>query len=180
MATMKDHMGRPVVAVTGIGIVTSLGIGKADNWAALTSGTSGIRSITRFPVEQLSTRISGMVDFLPSSSKGASALTYELAEKAAHEAVAESGFGLEEFGGPMFLASPPMELDWQEGRFFDASGLYLMCATHGAVYAPDSGECVGGPCRGASLAKLRVEERDGQVYWLPEAPYRIAAATDGT
>ncbi len=76
-------------------------------------------------------------------------------------------------------AHVPMELDWQEGRFFDASGLYLMCATHGAVYAPDSGECVGGPCRGASLAKLRIEERDGHVYWLPEAPYRIAARMDG-
>ncbi len=114
MATMKDHMGRPVVAVTGIGIVTSLGIGKADNWAALTSGTSGIHPITRFPVEHLSTRISGMVDFLPSSRKGASALTYELAEKAAHEAVAESGFDLEDFGGPLFLASPPMELDWHD------------------------------------------------------------------
>ncbi|CAJ93659.1 Ferredoxin subunit of nitrite reductase or a ring-hydroxylating dioxygenase [Cupriavidus necator] len=76
-------------------------------------------------------------------------------------------------------AHVPMELDWQEGRFFDASGLYLMCATHGAVYAPDSGECVGGPCRGASLAKLRIEERDGQVYWLPEAPYRIAARMGG-
>lgn len=76
-------------------------------------------------------------------------------------------------------AHVPMELDWQEGRFFDSSGLYLMCATHGAVYAPDSGECVGGPCRGAALAKLRIEERDGQVFWLPESPYRAAARADG-
>lgn len=76
-------------------------------------------------------------------------------------------------------AHVPMELDWQEGRFFDASGLYLMCATHGAVYVPDSGECVGGPCRGASLAKLRIEERDGEIYWVPEAPYRIFGRADG-
>ncbi|WP_422648359.1 Rieske 2Fe-2S domain-containing protein [Cupriavidus sp. H18C1] len=68
-------------------------------------------------------------------------------------------------------AHVPMELDWQEGHFFESSGLYLMCATHGAIYAPDSGLCVGGPCRGASLAKLRVEERDGAVYWIPESPY---------
>ncbi len=114
MADTKDHMGRPLVAVTGIGMVTSLGVGKQDNWAALTSGTSGIHPITRFPVDQLSTRISGMVDFLPSSDKGASALTYELAEKAAHEAIAESGFSLDDFGGPLFLASPPMELDWHD------------------------------------------------------------------
>ncbi|MGB3537779.1 MAG: beta-ketoacyl-ACP synthase [Mesorhizobium sp.] len=114
MANLKDHMGRPVVAVTGIGMVTSLGTGKAENWAALTAGKSGIHPITRFPVDHLNTRISGMVDFLPSSTRGASALTYELAEKAALEAVAEAGFDTSDFGGPLFLASPPMELDWHE------------------------------------------------------------------
>ncbi|MBZ9812680.1 beta-ketoacyl-ACP synthase [Mesorhizobium sp. CA7] len=112
MANLRDHMGRPIVAVTGIGVVTSLGIGKADNWAALTSGRSGIHPITRFPVDHLNTRISGMVDFLPSSSKGASHLTYELAETAAQEAVSEAGLESGDFGGPLFLASPPVELDW--------------------------------------------------------------------
>ncbi|WP_269929635.1 beta-ketoacyl-ACP synthase [Aminobacter sp. HY435] len=114
MANLKDHLGRPVVAVTGIGVVTSLGIGKAENWAALTSGKSGIHPITRFPVDHLNTRISGMVDFLPSSNKGASALTYELAETAAREAVDEAGFAGDDFDGPLFLASPPVELDWRD------------------------------------------------------------------
>ncbi|CCV07496.1 3-oxoacyl-acyl carrier protein synthase II [Mesorhizobium metallidurans STM 2683] len=114
MANLRDHMGRSIVAVTGIGVVTSLGVGKTDNWAALTSGRSGIHPITRFPVDHLNTRISGMVDFLPSSSKGASLLTYELAETAAQEAVAESGLDADDFGGPLFLASPPVELDWSE------------------------------------------------------------------
>jgi 3-oxoacyl-[acyl-carrier-protein] synthase II len=114
MANLRDHMGRPIVAVTGIGVVTSLGVGKADNWAALTSGKSGIHPITRFPVDHLNTRISGMVDFLDSSSKGASLLTYELAETAANEAVAESGLYSSDFGGPLFLASPPVELDWHD------------------------------------------------------------------
>ncbi|RWL22098.1 MAG: beta-ketoacyl-ACP synthase [Mesorhizobium sp.] len=114
MANLNDHMGRPIVAVTGIGVVTSLGVGKADNWAALTAGKSGIHPITRFPVDHLNTRISGMVDFLPSSSKGASLLTYDLAEIAAQEAVAEAGLGSGDFGGPLFLASPPVELDWSE------------------------------------------------------------------
>ncbi|MER8481804.1 beta-ketoacyl-ACP synthase [Mesorhizobium sp. M1322] len=114
MANLNDHMGRPIVAVTGIGVVTSLGVGKADNWAALTAGKSGIHPITRFPVDHLNTRISGMVDFLPSSSKGASVLTYDLAEIAAQEAVAEAGLNSGAFGGPLFLASPPVELDWSE------------------------------------------------------------------
>ncbi|ABF09314.1 nitrite reductase/ring-hydroxylating ferredoxin subunit [Cupriavidus metallidurans] len=68
-------------------------------------------------------------------------------------------------------AHVPMELDWQEGQFFDSAGLYLMCATHGATYAPDTGLCVGGPCKGAALAKLRIEEREGAVFWLPEPPF---------
>ncbi len=114
MAKMKDHLGRPVVAVTGIGVVTSLGVGKKDNWAALTAGRSGIHPITRFPVEHLNTRIAGTVDFLASSNKGSSALTYELAETAALEAISESGLDIEDFGGPLFLASPPVELDWHD------------------------------------------------------------------
>ncbi|GAA4115511.1 beta-ketoacyl-ACP synthase [Aminobacter aganoensis] len=114
MANLKDHLGRPVVAVTGIGVVTSLGVGKAENWAALTSGKSGIHPITRFPVDLLNTQISGMIDFLPSSTKGSSALTYELAETAAKEAVAEAGLDNQDFDGPLFLASPPVELDWAD------------------------------------------------------------------
>ncbi|MGC4024085.1 MAG: beta-ketoacyl-ACP synthase [Mesorhizobium sp.] len=114
MAKTTDHLGRPLVAVTGIGVVTSLGVGKGDNWAALTSGKSGIHRITRFPIDHLNTQISGMVDFLPSSTKGASPLTFELAATAAEEAIGESGFSIDDFGGPLFLASPPVELDWRD------------------------------------------------------------------
>lgn len=57
-----------------------------------------------------------------------------------------------------------MELDWQEGVFFDADGRDLLCSTHGATYDAASGRCVGGPCRGG-LVKLNVEERDGMVYF---------------
>ena len=45
----RDSKGRPVVVVTGMGVLTSLGAGKADNWGALTGGRSGIRRISRFP-----------------------------------------------------------------------------------------------------------------------------------
>lgn len=57
-----------------------------------------------------------------------------------------------------------LELDWNPGRFFDDSGLYLICATHGALYEPDTGLCVSGPCYGRSLFPLNVAERDGYVY----------------
>ena len=49
MPSAKDKRGRPIVVVTGLGVVTSLGAGKTDNWAKLTAGESGIRAITRFP-----------------------------------------------------------------------------------------------------------------------------------
>lgn len=57
-----------------------------------------------------------------------------------------------------------MELDWKEGKFFDGDGEYLICSTHGALYAPESGACRGGPCRGARLVGLNVFEADGKVY----------------
>lgn len=59
-----------------------------------------------------------------------------------------------------------MEMDWQPNRFFDDSGQWLLCSTHGAAYRPDSGQCAGGPCRGG-LVKIEMIERDGVVFWQP-------------
>ena len=58
-------VGRPVVVVTGTGVLTSLGNGKQDNWRELTAGHSGIRRITRFPIGGLRTNIAGTIDFVP-------------------------------------------------------------------------------------------------------------------
>lgn len=57
-----------------------------------------------------------------------------------------------------------MELDWQPNRVFDDSGQWLLCASHGAAYQPDTGQCAGGPCRGG-LIKITLSEADGLVYW---------------
>lgn len=57
-----------------------------------------------------------------------------------------------------------MEMDYQPGRFFDDSGQWLLCATHGAVYRPDTGACAGGPCRGG-LIRIELSENDGVVRW---------------
>jgi nitrite reductase/ring-hydroxylating ferredoxin subunit len=60
-------------------------------------------------------------------------------------------------------AHVPVELDWNEGDFFTASKDYLICATHGAHYAPDTGHCVMGPCKGKNLQALPVTELNQQV-----------------
>ena len=58
----KDKAGGPVVAITGMGVITSLGTGKDDNWKKLTAGESGIRKITRFPTDDVRTTIAGTID----------------------------------------------------------------------------------------------------------------------
>lgn len=65
-------------------------------------------------------------------------------------------------------AHVPIELDWNEGDFFESGGLYLMCSTHGALYMPETGHCAGGPCRGGRLRPITVVEKDNQVFWTPD------------
>ena len=57
-----------------------------------------------------------------------------------------------------------MEMDFQPNRFFDISGDWLICATHGALYQPQTGQCRSGPCRGG-LIKITLSEGDGAVHW---------------
>ena len=85
------------------------------------------------------------------------------------------------YGGAVYgylnrCAHVPIELDWAEGEFFESSGLYLMCSTHGAIYEPETGRCAGGPCRGGRLRPLSVIERDGKLYWQPDDFARPARA----
>jgi len=113
MSAYLDHLGRPIVAITGAGVISSLGQGCEENWRKLTAGISGIHTISRFCVEGLKTRIAGTVDFLPESNQGASALSEKLAALAGREAIEQSGFAVDDFGGALFLAAPPVELDWK-------------------------------------------------------------------
>lgn len=47
---------------------------------------------------------------------------------------------------------------------------------HGATYQPDTGLCVGGPCKNGRLTVLTVEERHGAVYWQPAGKIQPLAA----
>ena len=110
---MRDHLGRPLVAVTGMGLVTPLGFGVAESWRGLLAGRSGIRRITRFPTEHLKTRIAGQVT-LPGEETMASPERVErMAAIAAAEAVGQAGIG-ERFPGPLLLGMPPVEVEWPQ------------------------------------------------------------------
>ena len=63
-----------------------------------------------------------------------------------------------------------VELDWLPGEFFEESGLYLVCSTHGAIFEPSTGLCVAGPCQGARLQAIAVEERDGRIFVDEDCP----------
>ena len=73
-------------------------------------------------------------------------------------------------------AHVPTEMDWQPGEFLDSGREFILCSIHGAAYDPRNGRCLAGPCGRGRLTELRVDERDGQVYWYPSRDTRPAAA----
>ena len=119
---LRDHMGRPVVAVTGLGLVTSLGVGKNSSWTRLVAGHSGVKTITRFPTEGLKTSIAATVDDMGVAPYSAHDLATRMAEAAAAEAIAQARIGRPlHFPGPLIVATPPSELEWPHLRtLYDA------------------------------------------------------------
>ena len=113
MAAARGNNGRPVVVVTGMGVITSLGAGKAENWTKLTAGESGIHRITRFANEGLKTTIAGSVDFVPVEPFCSAELGERMAAMVAEEAIGEACIGSKgDFPGPLFLAVAPVEIEW--------------------------------------------------------------------
>ena len=144
MAATHDKFGRPIVVVTGMGVVTSLGAGKTDNWAKLTAGESGIRTITRFSTDGLKTTIAGAIDFVTVDPSTSAALSERLADMVVEEAIGQSGIGSKgDFPGPLFLAVSPIEIEWpQRQAVARASGAnsgidydVLLRASGGGVFA---------------------------------------------
>jgi 3-oxoacyl-[acyl-carrier-protein] synthase II len=94
------------VVITGMGIVSPLGVGVDKNWSALTSGQSGIQKITRFDASDMASQIAGMVPYASEGVEGGFNPDDTLAPKeqkkvdtfilygmmAADEAVADSGW----------------------------------------------------------------------------------------
>lgn len=63
-------------------------------------------------------------------------------------------------------------LDFQRGDFFTDDGQRLICSTHGAEYAPDTGKCLGGPCYGVGLEPLQTTLVSDQLF-LTEPDFQV-------
>ena len=57
----------------------------------------------------------------------------------------------------------PMSLDWVENQFFTEDRQFVQCATHGAYYVPETGECIAGPPCGRSLVRIPLRIAEGQI-----------------
>jgi 3-oxoacyl-[acyl-carrier-protein] synthase II len=102
------------VVVTGIGLVSSLGIGNDANWTALTAGTSGISTITKFDASQFATRIAGEVhgfdplQYIEKKDVKKMDVFIQYAIAAAQFAMDDSGFSVTPANAPdvgVFIAS---------------------------------------------------------------------------
>ena len=111
----KDHLGRPIVVVTGIGVITSLGQGKEDNWRNLTAGASGITEDIAIPHGRTQDPDCRHYQMGGRGSYCAPVHTLTLARKSAREAISQSGIGSKgAFPGPMFIAVSPAETNWEQ------------------------------------------------------------------
>ena len=70
-----------------------------------------------------------------------------------------------------------VQLDYAPGEFFADDGNTLMCATHGAEYAPQTGACLGGPCYGVGLEPLEITVVDDDIL-LTDTRYSLIAASN--
>src|SRR5438034_6850439 len=99
---LNGHRPPRRVAITGMGCVTPIGIGREAFWRGLQNGESGVRRIDMFDLERLPVKIAAFVpDFdwesqLNPKDRKHVARTVPLALAAAREALADAGLKPEE------------------------------------------------------------------------------------
>ncbi|WP_109355888.1 beta-ketoacyl synthase N-terminal-like domain-containing protein [Sphingorhabdus sp. EL138] len=122
------------VAVTGLGLITSLGRDKEENWRKLVEGTSGVKEIDRFPTEGMRTRIAASVDFYPEDNKITSfertrLILNDVVEEALEQAgVCKDGSELAS-SASVYLAIPGGEGDLKDRANYSQRALGNDCET---------------------------------------------------
>lgn len=171
---MARDTGKPI-AVTGLGMVTSLGVGIAENWRRLVAGQSGIHRITRFPIDGLRTTIAGSVDDLGDEPITIPSHSLVMADRAIGEALAQAGLAGADFPGEMFLAAPPVEHDWVSRQYLSS---HLDCGI-ASPYSP--GRPVSPPTPDlapyyADFLNGTLAERMAEKYRVKGSPITLTTA----
>lgn len=109
---MRVKQSAPV-AITGLGLITSLGVGVEDNWSRACAGVSGAAQIDRFATTGLRTTIAATVRDVKAAQFTVPQFCHDLSLLVVEEAIAQANIGFRgAFPGPLFLAVPPFELEW--------------------------------------------------------------------
>lgn len=58
---------------------------------------------------------------------------------------------------PHYDQSARVPLAWSKNKYLNAAGSHIVCAGHGAYFDAQTGECVGGPCKGSALTRVAIE-----------------------
>jgi len=61
-----------------------------------------------------------------------------------------------------------LPLNWLPDQFLDYDKELIQCTAHGALFRIDNGQCVAGPCPGASLEAVEFSIVDGEI-WIPSS-----------
>lgn len=100
------------LAITGLGVVSSLGLGLEQNWRRLTAGESGISRIARFDPTGLRATIGGTVNV---AGRTVQSRTYAAARLVSEEALSDAGLLARQYPElRLFVASAPPELEWND------------------------------------------------------------------
>lgn len=59
-----------------------------------------------------------------------------------------------------------INLDWQPDQFLDPDGALIQCASHGALFEIETGQCIAGPCAGEALVPVLIEHSPEGLYVL--------------
>ena len=101
----KEAVVKRRIVITGVGLVTPLGIGVAESWQAICAGKSGIGEITRFDTTHYATKIAGEVkdfrneDFLPAKEAKRTERFIAYAIAATRLALEDSGLVIDSSNG---------------------------------------------------------------------------------
>jgi nitrite reductase/ring-hydroxylating ferredoxin subunit len=69
-------------------------------------------------------------------------------------------------------------LDWVEDQFLDVDRRHILCATHGALFRPEDGHCLAGPCQGKALTPVAITVTAGEVR-LAQGDFATETPRDG-